>query len=67
MGARARMTFEAVRVDPSRFEILDVPMSRLEVASADGIALIADNVRWRDADNLAELGVSFAMSPRADG
>jgi hypothetical protein len=67
MGARARMTFEAVRVDPSRFEILDVPMSRLEVASADGIALIAENVRWRDTDALAELGVGFAMSPRADG
>jgi hypothetical protein len=41
-------------------------MSRLEVAAADGIALIAENVRWRDADKLAELGVSFATAPRAD-
>jgi hypothetical protein len=67
MGARARMTFEAVRLDPSRCEALEVPMTRLEVASADGIALIAENVRWRDTDRLAELGISFAMSPRADG
>jgi len=67
MGARARMTFEAVRLDPSRCEALDIPMSRLEVAAADGIALIAENVRWRDTDNLAELGISFAMAPRADG
>ncbi len=67
MGARARMTFEAVRLDPSRCEALEVPMTRLEVASADGIALIAENVRWRDAEKLAELGVHFAMSPRADG
>jgi len=67
MGARARMTFEAVRLDPARCEVLEVPMTRLEVASADGIALIAENVRWRDTDKLAELGISFAMSPRADG
>ena len=66
MGARARMTFEAVRLDPSRCEALDIPMSRLEVAAADGIALIAENVRWRDTDKLAELGVSFALAPRAD-
>jgi hypothetical protein len=66
MGARARMTFEAVRLVPSRCEALEVPMTRLEVASADGIALIAENVRWRDTDKLAELGVHFAMAPKAD-
>lgn len=67
MGARARMTFEAVRLDPSRCEALEIPMTRLEVAAAEGVALIAENVRWRDADQLAELGVSFAVAPRADG
>mgnify|MGYP003469148931 CR=1 FL=1 len=61
------MTFEAVRLDPSRCEALEVPMTRLEVASPDGIALIAENVRWRDAEKLAELGVHFAMSPKTDG
>lgn len=67
MGARARMTFEAVRLDPSRCQAMEIPMTRLEVASADGIALIAENVRWRDADKLAELGVHFATAPKADG
>ena len=67
MGARARMTFEAVRLDTSRCEALEIPMTRLEVAAADGIALIAENARWRDADKLAELGVHFATSPKADG
>jgi hypothetical protein len=67
MGARARMTFEAVRLDPSRCEALEIPMTRLEVAAAEGVALIAENVRWRDADDLAELGISFAVTPRADG
>lgn len=66
MGARARMTFEAVRLDPARTTMQDVPMTRLEVASADGVALIAENVRWRDTETLAELGISFAMAPRAD-
>lgn len=67
MGARARMTFEAVRLDPNRCEAMEIPMTRLEVASADGIALIAENVRWRDAEKLADLGVHFAMAPKADG
>jgi hypothetical protein len=66
MGARARMTFEAVRLDPSRCEALDIPLSRLEVANADGVALIAENIHWRDADKLAEIGICFAMSPRSD-
>lgn len=66
MGARARLTFEAVRLDPSRCEALEIPMTRIEVASADGIALIAENVRWRDAEKLADMGIHFAMSPKAD-
>jgi hypothetical protein len=66
MGARARMTFEAVRIEPSRCEALEIPMTRLEVACADGIALIAENVRWRDTEKLADLGVHFAMAPKAD-
>ena len=66
MGARARMTFEAVRLDPTRMESMEIPMTRLEVASAEGIALIAENVRWRDAERLAQAGIHFAMSPKAD-
>lgn len=66
MGARARLTFEAVRLDPSRCDALEIPMTRIEVASADGIALIAENVRWRDAEKLADMGIHFAMSPKAD-
>ena len=67
MGARARVTFEAVRIEPSRCEALEIPMTRLEVAAAEGVALIAENVRWRDAEQLAELGICFAVAPRADG
>ena len=66
MGARARMTFETVRLDPNVCQALDIPLSRLEVASADGVALIAENAHWRDAERLAALGVHFAMAPRAD-
>ena len=30
------------------------------------IALIAENVRWRDAEKLAHQGIHFAAAPRAD-
>lgn len=66
MGARARQTFEAVRVDPRGCEMLDIPLTRLELASSEGIALIADNAHWRDAEDLASVGVHFAMAPRSD-
>jgi len=66
MGARARMAFEAVRLDPQRREILEIPLTRLEVAAADGIALIAENVHWRDAEKLAEIGIAYALAPRSD-
>lgn len=66
MGARARALFEAVRIDPSRFEALDIQPARLEVCAGEGVAIIADNVRWRDCDHLATLGVRYAVAPRAD-
>lgn len=67
MGSRARMTFEAVRLAPNRCEALEIPLSRLELASAEGVALIADGVTWRDAEALAGIGVRYAVAPRADG
>lgn len=66
MGARARMTFEAIRLDPDAMDLLNLPVSRLEAAAAEGVAIIAENARWRDADRLAEMGVHFALAPRAD-
>jgi hypothetical protein len=66
MNARARQTFEAVRIAPDLIEQLEIPMSRMEAACNDGVALIADGARWRDCDRLAELGIHFALSPRSD-
>lgn len=66
MNARARMTFEAVRLDPCGCAASDIPLSRLEAAAADGVALVADNVHWRDADRLAESGIGFALAPKMD-
>jgi len=66
MGARARMAFEAIRLDPANMVALEIPPARLEVSAADGIALIAENVRWRDAEKLAHQGIHFAAAPRAD-
>jgi hypothetical protein len=66
MGARSRMTFEAVRLDAAQMDGLEIPMTRLEVSSSDGVALIAENVRWRDAERLANQGIHFALAPKAD-
>ena len=30
------------------------------------VALIAENVRWRDAEKLADQGIHFAIAPKAD-
>ena len=67
MNARARMTFEAVRVDPGCSAALEIPLSRMEVAAAEGVALIAENVYWREWDRLSQIGVAFAIAPRTDG
>lgn len=66
MGARARMTFEAIRLDARTLQELDIPMSRLEVAAAEGLALIAENAAWRDGPALANVGIHFGMAPRSD-
>jgi len=66
MGARARMTFEAVRIDLTRLAGDEIPVSRMAVASAGGVALIAHQALWREAEALAELGVAYAVCPRAD-
>lgn len=66
MNGRARMTFEAVRVDPMALHSMDIPMSRLEVTAAEGVALIAEGVHWRDAAKLADAGIAYAVAPKAD-
>ncbi len=66
MNARARITFESVRIEPTSIAALDIPISRMEVAAADGVSLIAENVMWRDAEKLAEVGICYAVAPRAD-
>ncbi len=67
LGLRARMTFEAIRIDAKTIETMDIPMTRLEVAAAEGLAIIAENAAWRDGPELAKWGVCFAMAPRSDG
>jgi hypothetical protein len=66
MGVRARTIIEAVRLDPALYRDLGTPVSRLEAASAEGVALIAENVHWRDAAELEKLHIGFALSPRTD-
>lgn len=66
MSARARMTFEAILLDPNVLKRMEIPVSRVEIAAAEGVALIAENVHWRDAVELAAVGIHFAVAPRTD-
>lgn len=66
MSARARMTLEAILIDPQTLQSMDIPVTRVEIAAAEGVALIAENVRWRDTEDLAAIGVHFAVAPRTD-
>ncbi len=66
MSARARMTLEAILVDPRTLKSQDIPVSRLEIAAAEGVAIIAQNAKWRDGEELAAIGVNFAVAPGAD-
>ncbi len=66
MSARARMTFEAILLNPQTLQNMEIPVSRVEIAAAEGVALIAEHARWRDADELAQVGIHFAIAPRSD-
>lgn len=66
MSARARMTFEAILINPQTLHNMDIPVSRVEIAAAEGVALIAENAHWRDAEELAAIGIHFAVAPRTD-
>lgn len=58
-------------IDTLRFDMkhleLDADLnSLLEHASQAGVAIVASNAKWRDADYLKTLGILYGLSPRAD-
>ncbi|HPE49479.1 MAG TPA: EAL domain-containing protein [Hyphomonas sp.] len=60
-----RLLIDTLRVDARKLDDDDLA-DACEVAAAAGIMVIAEHASWRDAENLARLGISAAIKPRTD-
>ena len=61
-----RLMLDTVRVQAALLHRDTDLMNRVEAAVACGMSVIAEGARYRDADDLASIGVELAMRPRAD-
>ena len=62
-----RPHIERIRVPLDEILADDIYVPRLAIAEALGIDLIADRAKWRQVDELQELGINYALSLVADG
>lgn len=61
-----RMLIDSVRVDAHQLDLEADLADRVESVAAEGISVIAEHARWRDAEPLKRAGVCLAVAPRAD-
>lgn len=61
-----RLMLDCVRIDTRELWRCADLMNRVEAAASCGMAVIAENARYRDGDDLAELGVDLGVRPVAD-
>ena len=60
-----RLLIDTLRVDARKLDCEDLA-DTCEAAASAGILVIAENANWRDADELAGLGISAGIRLRAD-
>ena len=65
LAAGLRLLIDTLRIDARRLDS-DRLMETCETAAGAGILVIAENANWRDADELARLGISAGVRLRAD-
>ena len=61
-----RIALDTYRIDADQLLSETSLQDQCEIAATSGITVIAENARWRDADWLADLGVEYAIRPKAD-
>ncbi|MEM6666199.1 MAG: hypothetical protein AAF638_07325 [Pseudomonadota bacterium] len=61
-----RMLIDSIRIKADDLDIEADLASRVADVAAEGVCVITDGARWRDRDALTALGVSLAISPKAD-
>lgn len=57
---------DTLRVRFDRNEMSVELAARLDIARAAGVAIVAEKARWRDGEQLSEMGIEYALHPRAD-
>ncbi len=62
-----RLMLDSVRVDANHLWREEDLMKRIDAAVSCGIAVIAENARYRDGDDLAVLGIELGVKPAVDG
>ena len=66
LSASLRLLLDSIRIDAQHLETEPELEKRVETAIACGMSVIAENVRWRDGEYLASLGIDHGLRPRAD-
>ncbi len=66
LNTSLRLLLDSIRVDARRLDQEPELADRVDAAVSSGMAVIAQNVAWRDGDYLARLGIEFGLRPRAD-
>ncbi len=61
-----RLMLDSVRIDAHQLWSSNDLVGRVEAAVACGMAVVAENVHYRDGAELAEMGIELGVRPRAD-
>ncbi|WP_018147361.1 EAL domain-containing protein [Henriciella marina] len=67
LDTHLRLLLDSVRIDALKVWNEADLLNRIEAASACGMAVIAENARYRDGEKLASVGIELARAPRVDG
>lgn len=66
LDTRLRLLLDCVRVDAAKLWTEADLLNRVEAARACGMAVIAENARYRDGEKLADVGIELARAPKVD-
>ena len=66
LDPRLRLLLDCVRVDAAKLWTEADLLNRVEAARACGMAVIAENARYRDGEKLADVGIELARAPKVD-
>ncbi len=62
-----RLLLDNIRIDARNLEFEAELQDRVEAAVCCGMSVIAQHANWRDGDYLSNMGIEYALRPRADG